>query len=128
MESLGYPACTRNLPRRLNFLIKGNPAGRSAFVLSLLAACSGCTTESPTLEPPPKVGVELPAGQGREILVASCLGCHELGALALFKGYYTRDSWRLLVLTMIESGAKVDGAEIEVLADYLEQHFGPDTR
>jgi hypothetical protein len=51
-----------------------------------------------------------------------------LGGLALFKGFYTRDSWRDLVLTMRENGAQVDGAEVEVLADYLEQHFGPQTR
>ena len=47
-------------------------------------------------------------------------------ALPLFKGFYTRDSWRTLVLTMKEHGADVDGAEIEVLADYLAQHFGPE--
>jgi hypothetical protein len=47
-----------------------------------------------------------------------------LTALPLFKGFYTRDSWRTLVLTMKEQGARVDGVEIEVLADYLAQHFG----
>jgi hypothetical protein len=56
------------------------------------------------------------------------LVCHDLGGLALFKGFYTRDSWRDLVLTMRENGADVDGAETEVLADYLEQHFGPQAR
>jgi len=75
-----------------------------------------------------EAGVELPEGPGREILVASCLSCHQLGGLALFKGYYTRDLWRSLVVTMTAYGAEVDGAEVEVLADYLEQHFGPDTR
>ncbi len=100
----------------MSFLIKANLARGPVFLLGLLAACAGCTTQAPALEPPPEAGVELPVGQGREILVVSCLGCHELGSLALFKGYYTRDSWRVLVLTMIESGAEVDAAEIEVLA------------
>ncbi|WP_428103159.1 hypothetical protein [Candidatus Rariloculus sp.] len=73
-----------------------------------------------------EAGVELPEGQGREILVSACLSCHDLGGLALFSGFYTRDNWRTLVLTMIETGATVDAAEIEVVADYLAQHFGPD--
>jgi hypothetical protein len=79
------------------------------------------------LAPAFEAGVELPEGRGREILMAQCLSCHELTALPLFKGFYTRDSWRTLVLTMNEHGAEVAGAEVEVLADYLAQHFGPDT-
>jgi hypothetical protein len=54
------------------------------------------------------------------------LSCHALTALPLFKAFYTRESWRTLVVTMKEHGADVDGAEIEVLADYLAQHFGAD--
>jgi mono/diheme cytochrome c family protein len=72
-----------------------------------------------------EAGVDLPEGTGREILVASCLSCHGLEALPLFKGFYTRDSWRTLVVTMQAHGAQVDAAEIEVLADYLAQYFGP---
>jgi hypothetical protein len=76
--------------------------------------------------PPPAfdAGVELPEGRGRELLVASCLGCHDLTGLPLFAPFYTRDSWHTLVVTMQAHGADVDAAEIEVLADYLAQHFG----
>lgn len=109
---------------------------RSVVLLGLLAACGACTATRPqstASQPASSVattfgaGVELPAGPGRDILVAACLGCHELTALALFKGFYTRDSWRDLVLTMEANGAEVDGAEVEVLADYLAQHFGAGT-
>lgn len=98
---------------------------RSGLLLGLLAACSACTT-TPARSPAPafEPGVDLPDGPGREILIASCLGCHELSALPLFKGFYTRDSWRTLVVTMKEHGAEIGGAEIEALADYLAQHFG----
>jgi hypothetical protein len=119
MASFGFRARTRSC----------------AFLLALLAASGACTTTATpqavrSVEPQPPspafaAGVELPAGPGREILIASCLGCHELAALPLFKGFYTRESWQTLVLTMKEHGAEVDGAEIEVLADYLAQHFGP---
>jgi hypothetical protein len=98
----------------------------SRFLLGLLAACGACTTtQTRTPAPGFEPGVELPEGRGREILMASCLSCHELSALPLFQAFYTRDSWRALVLTMKEHGAEIDGAEIEVLADYLAQHFGP---
>jgi hypothetical protein len=54
------------------------------------------------------------------------LGCHDLTALPLFAPFYTRDSWYTLVVTMQAHGADVDTAEVEALADYLAQHFGPD--
>ena len=69
-------------------------------------------------------GVELPPGPGRDLLVSACLGCHDLGGLTLFSSFYDREDWRTLVLTMIETGASIAPAEIEVIADYLGQHFG----
>lgn len=73
-------------------------------------------------------GVELPPGQGRDILYGACLGCHELTALSLFKGFYTRDSWHALVVTMQQNGADVTDDDIEVLSDYLTLHFGAGAR
>ena len=70
------------------------------------------------------VAATLPDGEGREILVRECLNCHELDALELFKGFYTQDRWRSLVITMRENGAQVDDAQVDVLAEYLAQHFG----
>lgn len=105
-------------------------AGRLAVALGWLAAVAGCATPVPALPPPAApidAGVELPAGVGREILVASCLDCHQLGGLALFKGFYTRDSWRALVISMIDNGAELDADEVEVLSDYLAQYFGPES-
>ena len=74
-----------------------------------------------------EVGVELPEGPGRDILISECLICHELGSLELFKDFYNRDSWRSLVVSMRGNGAEVDDTEIEVLSDYLAQHFGVGT-
>ena len=126
MASSGWPARTRTR--------------YSALLLGLLAVCAACTTTpteesgaqpGPTsgVEPEPpafEAAVELPAGRGRELLLTECLGCHDLAALPLFAPFYTRESWRTLVLTMQQHGAEIDGAEIEMLADYLAQHFGPD--
>jgi hypothetical protein len=66
----------------------------------------------------------LPDGAGRSILERECLNCHELDALELFKGFYTRERWRSLVMTMRDNGAVVDDEEVEVLAAYLARHFG----
>jgi hypothetical protein len=91
----------------------------------VLAACGACTaTPARVAAPAFAPGVELPDGPGREILFESCLSCHELTALPLFKAFYTRDSWRTLVLSMRGHGAQIDDAEVEVLSDYLVRHFG----
>jgi cytochrome c5 len=73
-------------------------------------------------------GVTLPDGQGREILVRACLACHDLGGLELFSGFYRRDDWRALVLTMQAHGADIDSTDVETLADYLALHFSPVAR
>jgi hypothetical protein len=98
-----------------------------AFLIGLLAVCWGCTTAQQTAStraPAYAVGVELPAGEGREILVTECLNCHELDALELFQDFYDRGNWRSLVVSMRANGAEVDDLEVEVLADYLARHFG----
>jgi hypothetical protein len=71
-------------------------------------------------------GIELPPGDGRGILLGECLGCHDLGGLTLFSGFYRRDDWRVLVQTMVTHGATIDAAEVEILADYLALNFGAD--
>jgi mono/diheme cytochrome c family protein len=118
----------------------GCPTRADRFALaSLLLAVGGCalqpqgdlSTASPgtaaASEPEVAIdpGVELPAGAGRDILLGACLGCHDLGGLELFSGFYGLDDWRTLVVTMQSHGAAIDAGEIEVLANYLALHFSP---
>lgn len=70
-------------------------------------------------------GIELPPGEGRAVLVSKCLGCHDLGGLAAYDGYYDAERWRGLILTMVDHGATLREAEIALLTDYLVEHFGP---
>jgi hypothetical protein len=67
---------------------------------------------------------ELPEGEGKTILAASCTTCHDLKEVLKLRGYYTRAQWRDVILTMKEYGAEVDEKQVEVLADYLGQHLG----
>lgn len=67
---------------------------------------------------------ELPDGDGRKILQASCTACHDLTEVTKFKGFYTRDDWRDIVKTMIEYGAKVKDTDVDVLIDYLTKNLG----
>ena len=80
-----------------------------------------------TLDPDVEAGIELPDGAGRDALLSACLGCHDLGGLDLFASFYSRDDWRVLVLTMVETGAAIAPAEVEAIADYLGRHFGTDS-
>lgn len=110
-------------------------AARPAAVFVGLAACASCglrtTAPGPTASPTPSVsaadpGIRLPPGSGRDVLLRACIDCHDLGGLNLFRSFYARDEWHELVLTMVSHGAALGNAEVELLADYLAEHFGPE--
>jgi cytochrome c5 len=67
---------------------------------------------------------DLPEGDGKKILQASCTACHDLTEITKFKGYYSRDDWRDIVRTMIAYGAMVKMSDVEVLVDYLTKNLG----
>jgi hypothetical protein len=69
-------------------------------------------------------GGDLPVGQGRVILQTSCTVCHDLGEVTKFRGYYTKDQWQDVVMTMVGYGAKVKEEDVDVLIDYLTQTLG----
>jgi len=91
----------------------------------LLSLSVAASAESPrnTIAAAQATG-DLPDGEGRKILLASCTACHELTEVTKFKGYYTRDEWRDVIKTMVEYGAQIKPADIDVLVDYLDKHFG----
>jgi hypothetical protein len=67
---------------------------------------------------------DLPDGEGKKILLTACTSCHELTEVTKFRGYYNRQQWRDIVVTMMEYGAPVDEKQVDVLADYLTAHLG----
>jgi cytochrome c5 len=66
--------------------------------------------------------VDLPEGEGRKILEATCVGCHDLTTAT--KSRLTKSGWQDLIGRMITQGAKVDTAQIPTLSDYLAKNFG----
>jgi cytochrome c5 len=67
---------------------------------------------------------DLPDGEGKTILLASCTSCHDLTEVTKFRGYYDKKQWRDIVVTMKEYGAPIETKQIDILADYLVQHLG----
>lgn len=67
---------------------------------------------------------DLPDGPGKKILVAACTSCHELTEVTKLRGYYTRDDWRDVVVTMVKYGAVLKDKEQDVLVDFLFATLG----
>ena len=67
---------------------------------------------------------ELPEGPGRTILMTACTTCHELKEITKFRGFYTKDEWRDVVVTMVKYGAVVKEDDVPVLVDYLFKNLG----
>ncbi len=97
----------------------------------LLTACA--SARRPAATPTPAAtsqaivvtsGSELPAGAGKTILDASCTSCHGLNEVTKFRGFYNRQQWRDIVVTMVEYGAPMKPPDVDVLADYLTAQLG----
>lgn len=67
---------------------------------------------------------QLPEGAGRQILMSACTACHGLREVTKFRGFYVRQQWKEVVLTMVDYGAPVGEKDVEVLADYLTENLG----
>ena len=64
----------------------------------------------------------LPAGPGRDLVIATCVQCHALGVTTSQRK--TADEWRRSVERMAHLGAKLNGREMLVVANYLATYFG----
>jgi len=84
------------------------------LVFAVVTAPAGRTAQSE----------ELPDGPGKKILLASCTSCHELTEVTKLRGYYTKDDWRDVIVTMVKYGATLNDKESDVLVDYLAANLG----
>ena len=95
-----------------------------AGVLLIFSVSALAHPAAPRPFPVARQSDELPDGDGKKILQASCTACHALTEITKFKGYYTRDDWRDIVKTMIAYGAMVKESDADVLVDYLTKNLG----
>ena len=105
---------------------------RASFAAGLLACAVACAPKNPPVAAAPTPAApaqavtpeQLPQGAGRQILMNACTSCHNLREVTKFNGFYSREQWRDIVLTMMDYGAPVNAKEVEVLSDYLTSALG----
>ena len=67
--------------------------------------------------------VQLPPGEGRDIIATACTQCHALNfPTSLREG---PAGWRFHVEDMILRGAQIKNSEVETVVNYLASNFGP---
>jgi virginiamycin B lyase len=62
----------------------------------------------------------LPEGPGRELVQATCTGCHGVNQIMGSTGY-DRETWRYLISTMV----KLPDVQADAIASYLARNFAP---
>ena len=67
--------------------------------------------------------VELPQGEGKEIIEGSCSGCHGLTEIAKSAGF-TEVEWRKVLQAMVQRGAQLNDQQLGTAANYLANNFG----
>lgn len=100
----------------------------------VLAACAqrsppgGIQTAAENVPGQYAPGIELPEGEGVELVRAACTGCHDLAGLRAYQGYWNEARWRSMVTTMVRNGAELDAEQAASVTAYLTRYFGPGTR
>lgn len=68
-----------------------------------------------------------PAAGGDEaakaILETACTACHDLDLVQ--DEHLSKEDWQMLVNSMIQKGASVEGKDVPMLVDYLAKTYGP---
>jgi mono/diheme cytochrome c family protein len=64
---------------------------------------------------------QLPPGPGRALVVGACVQCHDLATTVNQRK--TPEAWRRSVEQMAHLGARLNGREIQVVAQYLAKAF-----
>lgn len=64
---------------------------------------------------------DLPPGEGRDLVMTNCTGCHGTSNIRRSLGY-SAEGWRALASTMVYLE---DSPEMDVIAAYLSAHFPP---
>ncbi len=64
---------------------------------------------------------DLPDGKGKDLILRACIGCHKAEEIAVYR--FTKDEYQTIVYRMGDRGAQATRAELDIIADYLFEHF-----
>jgi competence protein ComEA len=64
---------------------------------------------------------DLPDGPGKELILRACIGCHKAGEIAAYR--FTKDEYHAIAYRMGDRGAQATRDELDIIADYLFEHF-----
>jgi mono/diheme cytochrome c family protein len=67
----------------------------------------------------------LPPGEGRDVFVSVCTGCHSLNTIVQIRDGSA--GWRQFVNYMIMKGAQVSQHDSDTIVQYLTTNFGPNS-
>jgi len=82
--------------------------------IACLAICAG-------MLPVAAKAADLPEGQGKELILRACVGCHKAEEIGAYR--FSKDEYHTIVLRMRDRGAQATPAELSIIADYLFEHF-----
>ena len=90
--------------------------------LSLIVATVGAVLVSGTASAAEQI--ELPPGQGRDLVYGQCRTCHDLQYLKESAGI-TRDDWDQMLISMRQYGLRLTDDQRKEILDYLGTYLGP---
>jgi len=68
---------------------------------------------------------ELPPGEGRDLLLKDCVGCHQLTVVS--SQHKSESKWTDTIVEMRNRGANGSDEDMEQIINYLTANFGPDS-
>lgn len=95
-----------------------------AVLLLCLAAVTVAAAESGVEYYEP--GIELPAGEGRELILKACTRCHNLEGVPAYRKYWGFERWLPMVDNMVKHGAPLNEEEKITVTRYLAKFYGTD--
>lgn len=91
----------------------------SRYLIALIAVLTA-TIATPLLAQSPDAP---PQGEGLELIERSCINCHDIYMITSKRK--TPQEWAALLGVMVDRGADVTPEEMQVIEEYLSQHFAP---
>jgi competence ComEA-like helix-hairpin-helix protein len=92
------------------------------LVAPLMLALTGLAQQDKGTQPSKQ---ELPPGEGRDLLLKNCVGCHQLTVIT--SQHKSESKWTDTIVEMRNRGANGSDEDMEQVIHYLTANFGPDS-